>query len=155
MGCLLFGAGNCKENFLSKLIQTIEQKRIPCIIYETSAGYRVVITDRLLAPGSSESDELMKQLNSDQLYSVLCVKHQCYRARLTPKPFRMNMMTPKITVENIDSQEIQNWIKEYTVNAQDYSICRKVYDGARSMLPEVDEVLKIHDHFTIRDGSLA
>ncbi len=57
-------------------------------LYGTYAGWRVIITAPTYPAGSGESWELMRTLGADPRYMKLCDEQKCYRARLTPKPWR-------------------------------------------------------------------
>lgn len=55
-------------------------------IYETTKGIRV-IGKKYIDPSSKGYTTLMRKLHVDWIYIQLSKKQQCYRARLTPKPF--------------------------------------------------------------------
>lgn len=57
-------------------------------VYATKAGLRYLCTSRLFDPTAAETQELMELLLSDKRYRVLCRVQKCFRARLTPKPWR-------------------------------------------------------------------
>jgi len=59
-------------------------------VYATAAGLRYLCTNKLFQPETLESEEILKSLKSDKRYVLLCRKQKCYRARLTPKPWRCN-----------------------------------------------------------------
>ena len=58
-------------------------------VYRTAAGLRVLVTGASAPPASDRARELLTELGSDPLYVELCSTHDSYRARLTPKPFRV------------------------------------------------------------------
>ena len=58
-------------------------------VYETAAGLRYLITAPSLDPCSESCEKLMQRLGADPLYRVLCRAQACFRARLTPKPWRV------------------------------------------------------------------
>ena len=57
-------------------------------LYRTANGYRCLVTHRTYDPASQECRELLEALGSDPLYIRLCRGQHCFRARLTPKPWR-------------------------------------------------------------------
>jgi hypothetical protein len=63
-------------------------------LYRTNAGHRAVITSTLVDPRSDQSRKLLAALGSDEKYIHLCSVQKCYRARLTPKPWRIGMPRP-------------------------------------------------------------
>lgn len=56
-------------------------------IYRTHSGCRVICTS-LALPWGWEAERFMRFLRSDPEYIKLCGIQECYRARLTPKPWR-------------------------------------------------------------------
>src|SRR5690606_8392641 len=58
-------------------------------IYETHNGYRVIVTGREMAPADPAVQAMCRAMNCDALYVKLCLKQDCFRARLTPKPSRI------------------------------------------------------------------
>ncbi len=60
-------------------------------VYQTRAGLRYLCTSRLFDPASSEASEILAALHSDRRYRVLCRVQRCFRARLTPKPWRCRL----------------------------------------------------------------
>ena len=57
-------------------------------LYRTAAGLRLLFTDRDYDPVSEEASNLLRELGSDALYMKLTLRQECFRARLTPKPWR-------------------------------------------------------------------
>src|SRR5579883_40361 len=57
-------------------------------IYRTRAGLRLMATHDLVPADSALAEEVFDALGADPLYQKLCRAQKCYRARLTPKPWR-------------------------------------------------------------------
>ena len=57
-------------------------------LYRTRAGLRLLFVDGLYQPKSDETKRLLTELGSDPLYRRLTLRQECFRARLTPKPWR-------------------------------------------------------------------
>ena len=57
-------------------------------IYRTFAGLRLLATNGVFTPDTPEVDAVFEALGADPLYRVLCRVQKCFRARLTPKPWR-------------------------------------------------------------------
>src|SRR5258708_17287312 len=57
-------------------------------VYKTAAGYRAMVVNAGFDPGSTRSEEVLKEFGADPLYVRLCKMQQSFRARLTPKPWR-------------------------------------------------------------------
>lgn len=86
-----------EHNLVEKISKIIERDSRMCIrLYRTLRGYRIAIMDRLIDPENAQSDSLLKELGSDKLYVSLCRSQDCYRARLTPKPWRCGSTRPGV-----------------------------------------------------------
>ena len=57
-------------------------------LYRTFAGLRGIVTHDLFDPKSDFALDVLKRMDSDLLYIRLCKAQECFRARLTPKPWR-------------------------------------------------------------------
>ncbi|WFB36312.1 hypothetical protein P3T73_00855 [Kiritimatiellota bacterium B12222] len=149
-GCLSLGSMKGKEKVLAQIVHTIERDQLACKVYETYAGYRLVLTDRLLTPDAQDSVAVMQKFKSDKLYATLCLKHECYRARLSPKPYRIGVDVPKLTIENYQDPEMVAWVKGYEATSAKYGVCKVVMDAPENqVLPEVKRILEIHDRFCL------
>jgi hypothetical protein len=115
--------------------------------YETFQGARVIVLGGNFDPRSSETKKMMDEFNCDPLYTTLCNKQGCFRARLTPKPYRMKIKPYKVNfpMENIDP-EFQHWLTEYEGESKNFSVCRLIDQvGARQ---PINDVVQIHDDIT-------
>ncbi len=59
------------------------------LIYRTFAGYRVIVSSRPLEPRDEDTHKIFEALGTDPLYQSLCRSQNSFRARLTPKSWRM------------------------------------------------------------------
>jgi hypothetical protein len=85
----LFGKKTDKRAQCLAHIQACHAQHYPqlnFIIYETYAGFRVIITGHNHSPADAQTKALFEQLNTDKLYATLCRVQACFRARLTPSP---------------------------------------------------------------------
>jgi hypothetical protein len=116
-------------------------------IYETYQGARVIVLGRDFDPRDGETKKMMDEFNCDPLYTMLCVKQNCYRARLTPKPSRMRLRGYKVKYPREgDDNEFQSWVSEYESLSRNFSVCKFVEQvGASQSLPEV---VRFHDDAT-------
>jgi hypothetical protein len=60
-------------------------------IYKTAGGLRYICTTHMFDPSALSSDSMMRQLFADPKYRNLCRFQETYRARLTPKPWRVGV----------------------------------------------------------------
>src|SRR5688572_32134232 len=118
--------------------------------YETYQGARVIVLGKSFDPHNSETRKMMDEFNCDPLYTTLCNKQGCFRARLTPKPYRMKMKPYKVNFPTDPSRgvdpEFQRWLTEYERESRNFSVCRLIDQvGARQPL---NDVVQIHDDIT-------
>jgi hypothetical protein len=128
-------------------------------IYRTFAGLRAVVTHDLFDPASETTSAVFRQLGADPLYVRLCTAQQCFRARLTPKPWRCGHVVNSIhwPRETEDQQEhFRQWLLDYKSCQSSYATCRYLGTlGSESIHPEIETLLKVHDTVTRATESLA
>jgi hypothetical protein len=117
-------------------------------VYRTAAGLRVIVTGAQAPPMSERARELLTELGSDPLYVELCATHDSYRARLTPKPYRVDFSAPSWRWPFADEQARlgqEEWLSEYRERADGSAVCRLV--SASGPIPSVDEqrLVALHD----------
>jgi hypothetical protein len=116
-------------------------------IYETFQGARVIVLGRDFDPRDPQTKKMMDEFNCDKLYTYLCIRQGCYRARLTPKPSRMKFRGFKVKYPREgDDSEFQRWVSEYESISRNFSVCKFIGQaGANISAPEV---VQIHDDLT-------
>jgi len=132
-------------------------------VYATTAGLRYLCTSRLFQPETLESEDVLKCLKSDKRYVLLCRKQKCYRARLTPKPWRcykkITVAPPATPEAALEPQGFlatllriffrSDGTKTITLHRpEDFATCRYIKTvGANvsTMLPEIAEIVRVHD----------
>ncbi|GAA4389769.1 hypothetical protein GCM10023153_06330 [Ornithinibacter aureus] len=117
-------------------------------VYRTAAGLRVIVTGAQAPPMSPRARDLLTELSSDPLYVELCATHDSYRARLTPKPFRVDWGAPSWRWPFADERARQGheeWLAQYRQKCDGYAVCRLV--SASGAIPTVDEqrLIALHD----------
>jgi hypothetical protein len=120
-------------------------------LYRTAAGLRLLFTDRVYDPTSQEVIGLLQDLGSDPLYQRLTLKQECFRARLTPKPWRCGCKRPpSLYPWDTPDQErdYRRWQGEYEGKARAYVTCEYLQSFGRSVSDEqIDLVLATHDQY--------
>jgi hypothetical protein len=79
-------------------------------LYKTPAGLRVAATHRLFQPTEPAVAEFFAALGTDPLYVAMCLNQQCFRARVTAKPWRIGMqshMRPRPGVWPVAAERLQ------------------------------------------------
>jgi len=124
-------------------------------IYETFAGIRV-IGRQYLAPQHPRFDTIMRGLVVDDLYHLLCKKQQCYRARLTPKPYRMRFSAIKIRSPlDCQTDQYRQWAVRYETASRRFRVVKLLETICADFGHEM--VVQLHDQLTLSttEGRLA
>ncbi len=116
-------------------------------IYETFQGARVIVLGREFSTRDRETIAMMNEFNCDALYVSICKKQVCFRARLTPKPYRIQMKAYKVQYpKDGDDSEFQKWLQEYEYQSRNYSVCKFIEQvGANHA---ATETVRLHDDMT-------
>jgi hypothetical protein len=116
-------------------------------LYETFQGARVIVLGKEFDPLGDSTLSMMKEFHCDPLYVVICRKQNCFRARLTPKPYRMKMQAYKVQYpQEAEDPAFANWLKEYEYQSRNFSVCKFIEQvGASYSTPEV---VQLHDDIT-------
>jgi len=151
---LLFGGG-AKGSKLDRIVSMIEEriqknsnyKSLGFRIYETRAGVRMIVTGRMFPPRDKQTRTLMRDFNADRLYTFLCHKQDCFRARLTPKASRMRHKGHRVVYPRTPEQEqvFQEWLVGYESKSSEYGVCRLVKEIG---LKIQSSIVDLHDEKT-------
>lgn len=121
-------------------------------VYETPAGLRLLVTHKTMSPNDPEVELFFKLMEADPVYARMCKNQQCFRARVSPKPWRVDMsehISPRSGTWPIGEQYMsarENWIKQYENKAKDYAACRFIqHCGSTRVDRKVLDVIKLHD----------
>ena len=119
-------------------------------VYRTRAGLRLLVTSHTFNPTDPRVNEMMVELNCDPLYIRLCKAQECFRARLTPKPWRCGVKNPPSTFP-FESDGLaaiyRQWLEDYNRACAPFAICRLVTAIGSSVHPEVAPLLELHDKY--------
>ncbi len=126
-------------------------------LYRTHSGWRVILIDRLRAPEAEASVSLMRELQGDPLYIRLTQKQKCYRARLTPKPWRIGMSNPPhpFPRETDETRAAHTaWSNAYEKACEGKTTCVLVARlGPDSPDPVIRTHVALHDQFALRGNA--
>jgi hypothetical protein len=118
-------------------------------VYRTAAGLRLLFTSHLFDPRASTTQELLQSLGSDPLYVRLCHDQECFRARLTPKPWRAGLSDlPPQFPQLMPHQQagMAQWVMHYNAQSDRYAVCRLLTTlGDPSIHPAVAPIITLHD----------
>jgi hypothetical protein len=89
-----------------------------------------MVTHRRFAPRDPEVRACFDALGVDPLYARMCFRQDCFRARVSPKPWRMGMPRlhpPYSAVWRPEHAALPGramWIGQYESESRDYAACR-------------------------------
>lgn len=130
-------------------------------VYRTPAGYRLLVMHRTFDPNEDEALAFMDALKTDPIYQRMCRNQQCFRARLSAKPWRIGIdahMKPRPGVWPVKPERMPDrlaWIARYEEAACGYAACRferELGDGAVDY--RVDAVRRLHDEYARAESGL-
>ncbi|MGI9272260.1 MAG: hypothetical protein ACR2QT_10825 [Woeseiaceae bacterium] len=130
-------------------------------LYRTPKGYRVLVMHRTFEPTEEPAFEFMKLLDSDPLYVTMCRNQKCFRARVSPKPWRIGMehIRPRPGVWPIKPERMparHEWVRRYEEKSQRFASCRfEATLGTGSLDPKCDALRSVHDKLCKAEQDLA
>lgn len=130
-------------------------------VYETPAGYRLLVMHEVFEPKGEPAQRVLAALNSDKRFATLCALQQCFRARVSPKYWRMGYKPaeslPK-TKWPFPSEQLprrQRWVAGYEALARNYASCRFIERmGGSKTHPEAEAVRALHDQLCHAESRL-
>lgn len=142
-----------KAFFVSKVEQYQKQNPMYTIkVYETFAGLRFVVTNKVFENYSKSAKAIFTALGADPLYVKLCKAQSCFRARLTPKPWRIKLDRPPSRFPRQEQSEINDftsWVQNYEAASRAVSTVKLVaVFGNDFEHPDVARVLAVHDRYS-------
>lgn len=145
----LVGLGAGPEQLMLRALHKLhaDYPELGMRLYETAAGWRVVLTGQRLAPGNALQRALFTRLHADELYTRLCAAQQCWRARLTPKPARLGMAQkyPGQFSSAAATPQAEAWVQDYLQRCAGRAVCRLV----DVLGPQQESAaLSLHDELT-------
>jgi hypothetical protein len=121
-------------------------------VYRTFGGLRCLVTNQVFDPTRAESMDILRSLGSDPLYVRLCQAQACFRARLTPKPWRCGLRPPpnQYPWENAAAEaRYRQWEQQYLASSAPYAVCKLIKQlGPAETHPDVVPVVALHDDIT-------
>jgi hypothetical protein len=131
-----------------EMVRTLSQKPgysgLGFRIYETHSGIRVIVLGQTFDAKATETRRMMKEFHCDRLYALMCRKQDCFRARLTPKPYRMKLKGYKVRVPRTSDEEneFRQWLAGYESASRKIRVCRFMEQiGVGS----VNDKVRLHD----------
>lgn len=121
-------------------------------VYRTPGGLRLLATHALFEASSPEVAEFFSAVGADPLYVRMCQNQQCFRARLSAKPWRIGIgahMRPRPGVWPVHPDRMpvrSQWIAAYEQAAAAFAACHFLNSvGSERVHPELGRVIELHD----------
>lgn len=121
-------------------------------VYRTPAGMRLLALHRLFDPREADVTTAFDALGVDPTYARMCSNQNCFRARLTPKPWRLGLprlRPPYAAAWRLEHAELpgrREWIAEYGRASEGHAACRFVETlGSGRVDAGAEHVQQLHD----------
>jgi hypothetical protein len=119
-------------------------------VYRTPAGYRVLMCHQTFQPEDPQVQYVFDKLKADPIYVRMCHSQQCFRARVSPKPWRTDLTERPLRkswpIEIGQIEHRQKWIKKYELASAGYASCRFIEQlGSAEIDATVAVVMRLHD----------
>ncbi len=130
-------------------------------VYRTPAGFRVLVLHRLFDPASDEVTACFRELGTDPVYAQMCRLQNCFRARVSPKPWRVGVtdhIRPHRGAWPVAAGWLPGraaWVARYDDKARGFAACRFEFAvGGGGSVPAAEAVRRLHDELCRADGGL-
>lgn len=144
---------------LDQLRRWAGQHGLGVFAYRTAAGLRALVTSATFDPKAPATAALLGEVGCDHLYVKLCQAQSSFRARLTPKPWRIEQRPPHLRWPFADAgeeQRFRQWLAGYEQASAGFAACQFVEQiGPAAIDPAVEPVFRLHAQRACGDGTLA
>lgn len=120
--------------------------------YRTPAGLRLLALHRVFDPREAEVQAAFEALGVDPIYARMCFNQNCFRARVSPKPWRLGLQRLRSpysaawSPEHADLPARRAWIQQYEVASANHASCRSLDTlGTGRTDPAAERVQRLHD----------
>lgn len=127
-------------------------------VYRTRAGIRLLATHQPIVSDDALCRTAFEVFEADPLYRKLCATQKCFRARLTPKPWRCDMDKPRGRwpwANEKTEARFRKWEAKYVEVSESYATCSLMGQfGDPEFDPVLRELVEFHDQATRADITL-
>jgi len=124
-------------------------------LYRTPAGFRLLAMHRLFDSHDPAVSECFTALGVDPVYTTMCKNQHCFRARVSPKPWRIGLgdhIRPRPGVWPVNPAHLETrqiWIRRYEDTSTRFASCRFVEAiGSSVVHPQAELVRELHDRMS-------
>ena len=144
-------------------------------LYQTPAGFRIIATHDVVSPSDNVVEDWFAYFHADTNYVRLCQVQQCFRARITAKPWRMSEVENNKLAKDIPAKDFwfdfedteversieqrqdalkarKQWLADYDKYAKNYRACHYVESMAgkevannSKVQASIDDFVQWHD----------
>lgn len=147
------------RNRVSKFIDTHREWNVR--LYRTPAGLRILATHQTFDPQDPSVSRSFRELGADPLYVRMCLKQNCFRARVSAKPWRVGIsdhMKPRPGIWPISAERMPDriaWITRYEMAANGYAACEFLESlGSGVVSSQVKDAIELHDRLSQANSRL-
>lgn len=130
-------------------------------VYRTPAGLRLLVMHRTFDPTDPIVQQAFASLGADPFYALMCQRQRCFRARVSPKPWRIGIarhLAPRPGTWPIKPERMPDrlrWVAEYEKVAAGYAACVYLHEvGSGADDAAAVEVRNLHDALCQAERSL-
>ncbi|MEO1035269.1 MAG: hypothetical protein AAFX44_06910 [Pseudomonadota bacterium] len=129
-------------------------------VYRTPNGLRILAMHAVFDPVGDDALAFLRAVGSDKNYVRMCRNQRCFRARVSPKPWRIDIahIKPRPGVWPIRPErmaERESWVDDYERKSRDYASCRYVSTvGMSHSDRRCEDVCRLHDELCRSDRDL-
>lgn len=130
-------------------------------LYRTPAGLRVLAMHDVFAPNAPAVADAFQALGADTVYARMCRNQNCFRARLTAKPWRIGIgerLKPRPGVWPVAPDRLparEAWVASYEAVAKAHAACRFLEAiGSKTVHPSAEAVRSVHDELSRAESGL-
>ena len=157
---LLNSRGGVEEMACSRIRDFIAQNpNWNARLYRTPLGIRMLVTHQLFSAKDPVVGECFTKIAADPVYAKMCQRQDCFRARVSPKPWRIGI-ADRIRggvwpVAENNMSERRAWIDRYERASQSHAACAFLESiGSGTIHPDVRQVVELHDRLCQSDAQL-
>ncbi|MGH8049330.1 MAG: hypothetical protein ACREPB_01570 [Arenimonas sp.] len=121
-------------------------------VYRTPAGLRILVLHKTFDPADPQVGIFFREIEADKIYVRMCTNQHCFRARVSPKPWRIGIkshLKPRPGIWPINPARLPDrvrWVEEYERKSESFASCRFIADmGNDHVDASVEKVRVLHD----------
>lgn len=129
-------------------------------VYRTPNGFRVLAMHQTFHPDQEASYEFMSAIGSDKLYMRMCRNQKCFRARVSPKPWRIGVdrIRPRPGIWPIRDERMNDrrrWVDNYNRKSEGFASCKyETTVGNGRTDRKCESVRAVHDRLSGAERSV-